>query len=125
MTVGQAIAAADAAKINVTDAGVKLAWLSELDGRIYFELIKPFGGAGTFGGYDGSTPEDTELLVPYPYDALYVAYLEQELCRAGGETAKYNNARLIFNEKYSAFSRWYARTHGQSTPNIKFPVRRY
>ncbi len=123
MTINEALNAADALRNNAVGREIKITFLSELDGRICYDIMQPCGYKGNFIGYDSKTPGDTELLVPYPYDALYVSYLEQEIARASNELPRYNNARVLFNEKLSAFRQWYVRTHKTETPNIKFPIR--
>ena len=125
MTIYEAISKADELRNNKIDEPVKVAMLSELDGRIHRELIDPRGENGEFHGYGESTPSDTRLLADYPYDGLYVAYLDAEICRLNGEIQKYSAARNIFFEKYEAYRAWYARTHKYGAPNIKFPTRRY
>lgn len=122
MTIFEAISKADEFRNNRIEAAVKIAMLSELDGRIYAEVIE---GTNAFEGYNESTPMDTELIVPYPYDALYISYLESEICRISGEMSKYAIARSIFAEKYESFKAWYIRSHEYNKPNIKIPVRRY
>ena len=124
MTIIQAITAADGLRNNAVNGEIKRAMLSELDGRIFYEIIQPYGDAGEFVGYTDQTPSDTELLVPHPYDSLYKAYLEQEIARISGEMARYNNVRIVFNERLEAFRRWYVRTHTPHTPRITFPTRR-
>ena len=125
MTIIQAISGVDGLQSNMIPEEVKIALLSELDGKIYYDVMYPYASPGDFVGYDGQTPTDTELLAPYPYDSLYTAYLAQEIHRINGETVKYNNASTVFNEKYSTFLRWYTRTHSYDTPKIKIPMRRY
>lgn len=122
MTINEAISAADGLRNNQIDESVKRALLSELDGRIFFEVINPY--AKEFNGYNENTDSGTELIVPYPYDGLYVTYLEMEIARINGEMPRYNNAAVIFNEKYSAFKRWYNRTHPKKSAGIVFPTRR-
>ena len=122
MTINEAISAADGLRNNQIDESVKRALLSELDGRIFFEVINPY--AKEFNGYNENTDSGTELIVPYPYDGLYVTYLEMEIARINGEMPRYNNAAVIFNEKYSGFKRWYNRTHRKKSAGIVFPTRR-
>lgn len=124
MTIYDAIAHADELRNNKIDEPIKVGMLSELDGRIDREIIRPYGETGAFIGYNADDL-DRELLAPYPYDSLYVTYLEAEICRLNGEMQKYNAARSIFAEKYEAFRAWYVRTHTYNTPNVKFPTRRY
>lgn len=124
MTINEAISKADEVRNNRIEYLTKLRMLSELDGRIYYEVISPNNKSG-FNGYTAETPSDTSLLVQYPYDELYVAYLEAEICRLSGEIQKYATAREIFYDKYNAFTAWYVRTHTYHTPRITFPQRRY
>lgn len=125
MTIYEAISKADELRNNAIDEPVKVAMLSELDGRIFCEVISPNSNAVLFEGYGIDTPSDTQLLVCYPYDSLYVSYLEAEICRLNGEITKYTVARDSFEHKYEAFKAWYIRTHTIPTPNVRFPTRRY
>ena len=122
MTINEAIAAVDGLRNNQIPEDVKRAMLSELDGRIYREVIAP--ESVDFTGYTTETNGETALLVPYPYDGLYVNYLEMEISRINGEMPRYNNAAIVFNEKYAAFKRWYNRTHTKPSAGIVFPTRR-
>lgn len=125
MTLGEAITAADALRRNMIPEELKLKMLSELDGKLYYGLIYPDAADGEFNGYTSETASDTQLLVPYPYDALYVPYLEAEICRINGETARYNSARMVFEEKYGEYADRFVRTHKYAVPDIRIPVRRY
>lgn len=126
MTIQEAIARANSLSNNLIDESLKIKWLSELDGRIYYEIIAPNAIAGAFKEYTQETPADTELLVPHPWDSLYVSYLEMEIARSSADNVRYSNARILFNELYGAFSRWFVRTNKDVTsPNISFPIRRY
>lgn len=126
MTIREAIAEANSLSNNLIDEGLKIKWLSKLDGRIYYEIIAPNEKEGAFIGYSNETPSDTNLLVPYPWDSLYVSHLEMEIAKVNADNVRYANARIMFNELYDAYSKWYVRTHKDSTsPNITFPIRRY
>lgn len=125
MTLGEAITAADALRRNILPEELKVRMLSELDGKIYYGLIFPDAADGEFTGYTSETASDTQLLVPYPYDALYIPYLEAEICRINGETARYNSARTVFEEKYGEYADRLVRTHKCASPDIRIPVRRY
>ena len=122
MTINEAIAAVDGLRNNQIPEDVKRAMLSELDGRIYREVIAP--ESVDFTGYNTETNSETVLLVPYPYDGLYVNYLEMEIARISAEMPRYNNAAIVFNEKYAAYKRWYNRTHTRPSAGIVFPTRR-
>jgi len=71
-------------------------------------------------GTTGETPttttvkysgEDVELLVKYPHDKIYGAYLIAKVDFANGEYDKYANTMTMFNAFWGEFSRWFARVY--------------
>lgn len=113
MTIIEAINTIDAMKPNSYEQTEKIKWLSTLDGRIKREIIDTHEGADAvvFNEYNSSTPLDTELLVPAPYDEVYIKYLEAMIDNANNEYAKYNNSSVMFNNAYIEYWRYYNRNH--------------
>lgn len=113
MTIHEAIVRLDMLKHNTFTDAEKIAWLSELDGRIRCDVLDQHeGGPETpFAGYDTMTPRDTKLLVPFPDDGFYVPYLQAMVDYHNGEIEKYNNSNAIFSAHYSVFRHRYTRTH--------------
>lgn len=68
-------------------------------------------GKGLKYPFSGYTEADLmkKLIVPAPYDDIYIKWLEAKIDFANGEYQKYNNAALAFNEEYQRFSRAYHR----------------
>ena len=122
MTIIEAIDKINSLKPNSYTQVDKVKWLSALDGIIKKEIIDTHEGAEdvTFNKYDEDTDVSTELLVPYPYDDVYVKWLEAQIDYANGETAKYNNSMAMYNTAYSAFERYYNRTHMHKATDIKY-----
>ena len=58
--------------------------------------------------YDGSS---AILLVEFPHDKLYGAYLIAKVDFANGEYDKYANTMTMFNAFWGEFSRWFARVY--------------
>lgn len=54
---------------------------------------------------------ETTLLAEFPYDELYVAYLEAKIDEYNQETARYNNSSTKFNNLYTEYCSWYNRLH--------------
>ena len=113
MTVMEAITHVDTVKPNGFGQTEKLRWLSVLDGAVKNEIIDTHEGAedAPFTPYDENTDFLQELLVPAPYDEVYVRWLEAQIDYAGGEYGKYNNSIRLFNAAYAAFEKYYNRTH--------------
>ncbi|MBQ9860954.1 MAG: hypothetical protein IJO75_01710 [Clostridia bacterium] len=119
MTIIEAINRVDALKPNNYDQKTKISWLSTIDGMIKSEIIDTHEGAEsvTFTGYDSDTPTTTELLVPTPYEDIYVRWLEAQIDYNNGEYGRYSNSMTMYNAAYSAYERYYNRNHmplGQS-----------
>lgn len=122
MTIIEAINRINAVKPNSYDQSQKVKWLSDLDGIVKKEIIDTHeGGEGkVFNGYTEETPLTTVLLISAPYDQIYIHYLSMQIDYANGEYPKYNNSQDVYNEAYTAFKRYYNRTHMPKGNKFKF-----
>lgn len=139
MTIQECINRVDSVKPNQYSIEDKVRWLSYLDGSIIKEIIekyeeppKPKETQIVFTYVDETTEETTEestedipevftgyspdsltdaLIVPFPYDELYVAYLKAKIDEENGETARYNNSAATFNGMLVDFQKAYHREH--------------
>ena len=64
-----------------------------------------------FEGYSEETSLETELLIPAPYDEVYILWLEARIDHANNEYGKYNNSSVMFNNAYSEYMRYYNRNN--------------
>jgi hypothetical protein len=122
MTLIEAINRIDTLKPNNYTQTDKVTWLSKIDGVVKTEIIDTHeGGEGVvFNGYDNNTPLETVLLVPAPYDDLYIKWLESNIDYTNGEYQSYNNSVTAFNNLYSAFERYYNRQNMPKSTKLKF-----
>lgn len=122
MTIIEAINRIDSLKPNNYKQADKVRWLSTLDGIIYDEIIKTHEGGEkvVYNGYDNDTPISTELIVPAPYDDIYIHYLESCIHHANEEYGKYNNAKTAYNSAYITFANYYNRNHLPKGMRIKY-----
>ena len=113
MTIMGAINHVDTVKPNGYSQVEKIKWLSNLDGIVKAEIIDTHEGGEKviFKGYDEMTALTQELLVPHPYDDIYIRYLEMQIDYANGEYNKYNNTKTVYNEAFREFEKYYNRTH--------------
>lgn len=113
MKIIEAINRIDAVKPNNYTQEEKIEWLSRLDWAIKREIVDTHEGADAviFDGYNDSTPLDTELIAPAPYDEVYLKWLEAQIDYANGEIGKYNNSNHVYEAVYTAFESWYNRNH--------------
>ena len=113
MTIIDAIHRVDGVKPNSYSMDEKLRWLSSLDGIVKKELHDVYLNDVQieFEGYGENTPLTRELLIPYPYDEIYIRCLEAQIDYANGEYEKYNNSTALFNAAWAAYEKHYHRTH--------------
>lgn len=113
MTIMEAIYRADTQKPNVCSQEEKIRWLSALDGLVKKEIIDTHEGGEdvVFNGYNNLTDLNTVLLIPAPYDEVYIHWLEMHVDYANAEFGKYNNSRSLYNTAYLAYEKYYNRTH--------------
>ena len=113
MTILEAINRVDTTKPNSYTQIEKVDWLSTLDGIIKKEIIDTHesGESIEFNGYGVDTDLDTQLLVPAPYDDIYIRWLESRIDYANGEYNKYNNSTTAYNAAFKAYSGYYNTQH--------------
>ena len=113
MKISEAISKVDALKPNTYTPEDKIDWLSSLDARVKTQIIDAHCGCEPvyFYGYDGLNDQETELLVPAPYDEMYLRWLEAMIDYHNSEDDRYNNAIMLFNNAYEGYKKHYTRTH--------------
>ena len=111
MTLQQALDAFDRAFPNDFDRAERIRWLSELDGRVWDQILRHRNPALPMPVYDTQTPGDTELAIPQPYTGLYLLYSRMQADLAYGEVARYNNSARLFNTQLMELHRHWIRTH--------------
>lgn len=122
MTIIEAVNKIDALKPNNYTTENKVAWLSTIDGIIKKEIIDTHEGADkvTFNGYDADTTNDTVLLVPAPYDDIYIRWLEAQIDYNNGEYGRYSNSMTMYNAAYSNYERYYNRNNMPISKGFKY-----
>ena len=109
-TLQQALTRIDAICPNAWDETAKLLWLNECESMIQTRIL------GTAPEqcitYDADTDRSTKLLVPTPFDRLYVYYVIAMCDYAAHETAHYADSMMLFNAALDEYAKWYQRTNG-------------
>lgn len=122
MTINEALHRIDNIKPNTYNPTEKIKWLSTLDGNIKKNIIDTHqnGESVVFNGYDENTDLSTQLLVPAPYDDIYLFYLESKIDYWNGEIRKYNNSNAMFSNALELFSKYYNRMNLPLGRNMKY-----
>ncbi|MBR2224385.1 MAG: hypothetical protein IKO00_03440 [Oscillospiraceae bacterium] len=105
MTVRESIQFVDAVKINDFPIDAKLAWLSQVEGRIASEIF--LMAPAELPQFQFKTileDGDKELLVDPPYDDIYGAYLTAKVDSKNGEFNRLSTAAQSFNRLWNEFA---------------------
>lgn len=119
MKINDAISKCDNIYPNTISNGDKVDLLSQLDGSVKAEIFDKYASDEEveFSGYTEDTSMDTALLVPFPFDNIYVSWLVAHMYLLMDEHGKYNDWLLIFNSEWDSFARYYAQTHVPKAPD--------
>jgi len=103
MTIQQVIDAIDSRKANLYPIEQKIAWLNDLDGLVWREVMLTHEGIAdgkSFNGYNQETPPDTELLVQAPYADIYRYYIAVQIDDSNRDTNEYAKSKILFNSAW-------------------------
>ena len=122
MKIIEVIDRIDGLKHNTYTQSDKIAWLSRLDSMVKRLIIDTHEGGEdvVFTGYNDNTDIMTELLVPAPFDEMYLRWLEAQIDYANGEYEKYNNSILMYQTVYDGYNNYYNRNHMPKGNKIRF-----
>ena len=104
-TLQQALTRIDTICPNAWDDAAKLLWLNECESMIQTRILGTAPEACIT--YDADTARSTTLLVPAPFDRLYVYYVIAMCDYAAHETAHYADSMMLFNAALDEYAKWY------------------
>ena len=121
MTVANILAEVDEIKPNTYDEAVKIKWLSQLDGKIFndllltheHDLVEDEEGnlvEPTFTAYT-EEDENVDVIAPDAYADLYRHYLFAQIDYSNGEADRFQNSMIMHNSALKEFYDYYNRTH--------------
>lgn len=122
MQIREALDRIDSLKHNTYTQGEKVEWLSRLDGLVKAQIIDTHEGGDeiAFRPYSERTDMESELLIPSPFDDVYIRWLEAQIDYYNGEMARYNNSVAMFNTAYETYQRHYNRNHKPNGKKFRF-----
>ena len=112
MTGLEAIRWADTLSPNQYTTEQKLAWLSDLDGKIFREFLARYAENAEAEAPAAYTDGSETLLIPAPYARdVYGNWLLAKIAEANQEVALYNQHSTLFNAEYRSYCDLYNKTH--------------
>lgn len=124
MTIQGAIDKADKLKPNMMHESIKVDFLNEIEGKVFHEILMKHEHPEDMQcpHYDTDTDPGTTLLVPAPYDMLYVYWLMAQIDHLNQEMDHYNNDRSLFEDAWGNFGDYWTREHMPICRNREFRI---
>ena len=110
MTLADVIEAFDSERANNVSILTKKRWISQLDLKIWGEILKPRGD-NEYIGYGKEIPLDATVKAPEEYAEIYTLYMNMKLDYMNGEIGRYNNSAMLFNRMYKEMHDFINRKH--------------
>lgn len=108
MTLLTALDMANKVRPNAAHDDIKIKLLfQQLEGSI--AEMAGFDPPGEDYEYDASNPVDVDLLMPFPYDDIYLWFLCAQIDLMNEEAELYQNDMEMFNACYSRAQAWFRR----------------
>lgn len=114
MTLQEVLSTTDELKANMMSTATKIRFISEIEGRVHQEILMKHQHTEeeeTLPVYDDNTDLSTTMLVPAPYDMLYVYWLMSKIDMLNQETDKEYNNSVRFDKAWNEFSDYWTREH--------------
>ena len=103
-TMNKVIEHVDRMNPNVFTDDDKYEWIKTLEALVAHEVLQEEAPA-----YALPDDADTPLLVQSPYDDIYRLYVTAMIYLHNREYDHYNNAVMVFHERYEQYKAWYIR----------------
>lgn len=123
MTINEAITLADQLKPNMMKTAVKVRFLNEIENKVHREILMKHVHTEEEAiqpHYDNDTDQGTVMLVPAPYDMLYVYWIMAKIDELNQEEEKFNNDWARMKNEWDNFSDYYTQGHMPLTAKTHF-----
>jgi len=116
MTVNDVLARVKDRKPNAYNDESLCDWLNECEAIVQRGLFLTV--PETIVQYEWPKDRDAELILPRPYDALYISYVIMMIQYAQEEYTAYNNTNMMFESQWDKAQQYYNRQN-PNPPSLK------
>lgn len=112
MKLNEAIDWVDRMVPNTMDAADKVKFISDVDEKVHLDIYsRAIGYTGEFNPYASPADDNTELLIPHPYDSMYLYYVSAQIDFFNKEIASYNNNMSLYTSMWNDYAAYYRRNN--------------
>lgn len=111
MTLNNAIGRVELERPGEAQRTEMMVWIEQLDRRFWREHVLRHEGGASIPEPDYTDDADHELLIPCPYDEIYIHHLYANIDYRLGEIARYNNSTVLFQDAWRDACKAWRREH--------------
>lgn len=123
MTVNEVITQLGSVKPHAFTDDVLCKWLSQLDGQLFEDVVKwhrfPLKQDEEgklhpdYPSHGPYTEDDMEkvLMIPAPYDDVYIKWLSAQIDYNNHDIGRYNNSMVMYNQALKSYTDWLNRNY--------------
>lgn len=118
MTLRELFTTVDQLRPNAFTDAEKIRMVNTVEGRIYKDILSKYEGEEPIFTPFEEGQEERELAVPVPYTDVYVFYLTSMMDFYNGDSGRYNDSMVLYNQAWNDFQAYYLQTHTPKQTNL-------
>ena len=111
MTVEEVIERIRAIKPSGYDDDMLTEWVCQLEAHIHEDIVQRCEDAPERPDFSADDRSRIELVAPFPYDEIYLKWLQAKVDYWNGEYDRYQNDMVMYQYAWNQFSAYWMREH--------------
>ena len=117
MNLRELLVEVDQLRPNAFADAEKIRMVNTVEGRIYKDILSKYEGEEPVFIPFAEGQEERELVVPVPFTDVYVFYLISMVDFYNGDSNKYNDSMILYNDAWENYAAHYLQTHTPKQTN--------
>ena len=118
MNLRELLVEVDQLRPNAFADAEKIRMVNTVEGRIYKDILSKYEGEEPVFVPFAEGQEERELVVPVPFTDVYVFYLISMVDFYNGDSNKYNDSMILYNDAWENYAAYYLQTHTPKQTNL-------
>ena len=118
MNLRELLVEVDQLRPNAFADAEKIRMVNTVEGRIYIDILSKYEGEEPVFIPFAEGQEERELVVPVPFTDVYVFYLISMVDFYNGDSNKYNDSMILYNDAWENYAAHYLQTHTPKQTNL-------
>lgn len=118
MKLRELLTTVDQLRPNAFTDAEKIRMVNTVEGRIYKDILQKYEGVEPIFVPFEEGQEERELVVPVPFTDVYVYYLISMMDFYNGDSGRYNDSMVLYNQAWEEFQAHYLQKHTPKQTNL-------